>query len=61
MSTFFAVSPERSLHRRVAPSIEVENWTITISEQEDDSGLMSVSLVADRDSDNAGQRASDGS
>ena len=41
--------------------MEVENGTITISEQEDDSGLMSVSLVADRDSDNAVPRASGGS
>jgi hypothetical protein len=47
-------------NRRVSPSIEVENETITISEQEDDSGLISVSLVADRDSDNAGPRVSDG-
>ena len=34
--------------------------TITISEQEDEWGLTSVSFVADRDLDNAGPRASDG-
>ncbi len=34
---------------------------ITISEQEDEWGLRGVSFVADRDLDNAGPRASDGS